>query len=328
MKYTCGIDTIYRYRVFWTGESVSFVDHDILIFDGACGTNLQELDLPVSAWDGKEGCIEILNLTAPEAIVELHGQFLDAGAQVLETNTLGASRVVLSEYGLEHKVAQINQAAVAHARRAIGDRESRYIAGSIGPGTKLPSLGHISVDALARAVHEQVTGLVEAGVDALILETCQDLLQLKTALVTCGDVLEQQGVNLPVLVSVTMERQGTMLVGTDIAAVAATVDPYPVFSLGLNCATGPAQMESHIHYLSRHWDRRISCMPNQGLPEIVEGKTVYPLTPEDFARHLQRFVRQDGVSIVGGCCGTTPGHIRALVAALEDVHPAPREVCA
>jgi 5-methyltetrahydrofolate--homocysteine methyltransferase len=306
---------------------MSFVDHDILIFDGACGTNLQGLDLPVSAWDGKEGCNEVLNLTVPEVIVELHGRFLDAGARVLETNTFGASRVVLSEYGLEHKVAQINQAAVAHARRAIGDRESRYVAGSIGPGTKLPSLGHISVDALAQAIHEQVTALVEAGVDALILETCQDLLQLKTALVTCFEVLQQQGIDLPVLVSVTMESQGTMLVGSDIAAVAATVDPYPVFSLGLNCATGPEHMESHIRYLSRHWDRRISCLPNQGLPEVVEGKTVYPLSPEDFTRHLQRFVIQDGVSIVGGCCGTTPAHIRALVAALDGVRPAQREEC-
>jgi 5-methyltetrahydrofolate--homocysteine methyltransferase len=146
-------------------------------------------------------------------------------------------------------------------------------------------------------------------------------------LVICFEVLEEQGIDLPVLVSVTMERQGTMLVGTDIAAVAAMVDPYPVFSLGLNCATGPEHMESHIRYLSRYWDRRISCLPNQGLPEVIEGKTVYPLTPEDFARHLQRFVVQDGVSIVGGCCGTIPAHIRALVAALKDVRPAQREVC-
>ena len=300
-------------------------DETLLICDGACGTSLQKLDLAPAVWDGNEGCNEFLNLAAPEVIVDWHRSFVDAGARAVETNTFGATRVVLAEYGLEHTVDVINHAAVANARNAIGD-DACAILGSVGPGTKLPSLGHITVDALASAAQAQVESLVDAGVDGLILETCQDLLQVKTVLVTCLDVLEKRAADLPVLVSVTLERQGTMLVGSDIAAVVATLEPYPIFSLGLNCATGPADMVSHIHYLSHNWPRRISCMPNQGLPEVINDETVYPLTPEEYIAYMKRFVAEDGVSVVGGCCGTTPEHIQALVTALEGVTPAERQV--
>ncbi len=305
---------------------MQFDNDSILICDGACGTNLQECEIPDAAWDGNEGCNEFLNLSLPGVMIDLHRRFLEAGAQALETNTFGASRIVLAEYGLENAVDLINQAAVANAREAIGDRADRIVLGSVGPGTKLPSLGHISVDALAAAAEEQARTLVEAGVDALLIETCQDLLQVKTVLVTCLEVAEAQGAQLPVLVSVTMERQGTMLVGSDIAAVAATLEPYPLYSLGLNCATGPADMESHIRYLSHQWPGRISCMPNQGLPEVIQGQTVYPLSPADYAAHMKRFVTEYGVSVVGGCCGTTPEHTAALVQALDGVAPATREV--
>ncbi|MFC1763637.1 homocysteine S-methyltransferase family protein [Planctomycetota bacterium] len=298
----------------------------LLICDGACGTNLQEREVSESAWDGKEGCNEYLNLSIPELIVEMHRSFVAAGSQAVETNTFGASRIVLAEYGLENAVDVINQAAVANARAAIGSKSSCAILGSVGPGTKLPSLGHITVDELAAAAYEQARALVEAGVDALLIETCQDLLQVKTVLVTCIEVLEEQGADLPVLVSVTLERQGTMLVGSDIAAVAATLEPYPIFSLGLNCATGPADMSSHIRYLSHQWPGRISCMPNQGLPEVIAGKTVYPLSPEEYATHMKRFIVEDGVSIVGGCCGTTPEHIHTLTQALVGVTSAERQV--
>ncbi len=307
---------------------MSLKDHDILFFDGACGTNLQAKNLPPSVWDGYEGCTEILSVTVPEVIIGQHREFLEAGSQLIETNTFGAARVVMAEYGLQRRVTELNQVAVAHARQAIGDRAGCYIAGSVGPGTKLPSLGHITVDDLAASAHEQVTALVEAGVDCLIVETCQDLLQAKTVIVTCLEVLEAQGLDLPVLLSVTMERQGTMLVGSDIATVAATFEPYPLFSLGLNCATGPIDMESHIRYLSHNWDKRISCMPNQGLPEVIDGQTVYPLQPQEYAGFMQRFVTVDGVSIVGGCCGTTPEHIRVMVETLKGCTPAQREVCA
>ncbi len=303
-------------------------EHPLLIVDGACGTNLQEMEIPPQAWDGREGCNEILNLTAPEVITTLHRNFVEAGAMVLETNTFGASRIVLEEYGLQDQVAAINQAAVANARSAINGKANTYVAGSIGPGTKLPSLGHISVDALSQAYEEQIEALLQAGVDLLIIETCQDLLQTKTALVTCFATLERLHKQLPVLASITIERTGTMLVGTDIAAAAATFEPFPIFSFGLNCATGPVDMESHIRYLSQHWPGRISCVPNQGLPEVIDGKTCYSLTPEVYAREMHRFVTEYGVSVVGGCCGTTPAHTRALVEALDGVQPKQREVLA
>ena len=303
-------------------------DHPLLILDGACGTNLQEMIIPAVAWEGREGCNELLNLTAPGVIVQLHRSFVEAGAMVIETNTFGANRIVLEEYGLQDRVEAINRAGVENARQAIGGKADTYIAGSIGPGTKLPSLGHVTVDALASAYTEQIRALAEAGVDLLIIETCQDLLQIKTALVACYDALETLGVEIPVMISVTIERTGTMLVGTDIAAAAATFEPFPIFSFGLNCATGPQDMESHIRYLSRNWPGRISCVPNQGLPEVVNGRTYYPLDPMSYANEMKRFVTEYGVSVVGGCCGTTAAHIRELVRALAGVKPAVREVAA
>ncbi len=307
---------------------MTFSQEPLLIFDGACGTTLQTMKIDPAAWDGLDGCNEYLNLSSPESIVNLHRSFLAAGAMVVETNTFGASSVVLSEYGLENKVDEINRAAVANARKAVSEYSTeerpRYIAGSIGPTTKLPVLGHISPQDLAATVTEQMRSLIDAGVDALIVETCQDLLQIKTVLVACFELLEELKVDLPVLSSVTFEKQGTMLVGTDIAAVCATIAPFPVFSLGLNCATGPTDMEPHIDYLSKHWQKRISCIPNQGMPEVVNGKTHYPLSPEEYGRHMFDFVTKKGVSIVGGCCGTSPDHIRGLVKALTSAVPAKR----
>jgi len=301
-------------------------DHPLLILDGACGTNLQELHLPASVWQGADGCTEILNVSAPEAIRGLHAAFVEAGAMILETNSFGANRIVLGEYGLEGRVAELNRLAVEHARAAIGGRPGRYVAGSVGPTTKLPSLGHISRDEMASAYAEQFRALAEAGVDLFIIETCQDLLQAKTALVTCYEVQEQLGIELPVMVSVTIERTGTMLVGTDIAAVTATFEPYPLLALGLNCATGPEDMHSHVRYLSRNFPGRVSCVPNQGLPEVVNGKTVYPLSPEVYAERMAAFVLGEGVSVIGGCCGTTPAHIAALVKRLQGVTPGPRQL--
>ncbi len=305
---------------------MNFSDHPVLIFDGACGTNLQQMTIPDEAWQGCEGCNEALNLYAPEFIVRLHSEMLDAGAMVIETDTFGASSVVLAEYGLQDQVKKINRLAVEHAHKAIAGRKEKYIAGSVGPGTKLPSLGHIEVSELASSTREQIEALLEAGVDCLIIETCQDLLQVKTAVVAAFEVLAAAKLDLPVLVSVTIEQQGTMLVGSDIAAVVATLEPYPIFSLGLNCATGPQDMRSHIHYLSQHWPQRISCIPNQGLPEVVNGQTHYPLQPDDYAQQMYDFVREEGVSMVGGCCGTGPEHIARLVEKLAGVKPAVREV--
>ncbi len=307
---------------------MSFSENPLLIFDGACGTNLQTMDITEQDWAGCEGCNEILNLSAPQHIIRLHESMLDAGAMVIETDSFGASSVVLAEYGLQDKVREINFAAVENARKAIAGRSGRYIAGSIGPGTKLPSLSHIEVKELAASTREQVIALLEAGVDCFMVETCQDLLQVKTALVEVFDVLQTAGKDIPVLSSVTIEQQGTMLVGSDIAAVVATLEPFPLFSLGLNCATGPKDMMSHVTYLSQHWPKRISVIPNQGLPEVVDGKTHYPLSPEDYAEQMYNFVTKLGVSIVGGCCGTSPAHIAALAKRLTGVVPGEREVSA
>lgn len=302
------------------------LDEPLLIFDGACGTQLQKMNLPTSVWEGRyEGCNEYLNLSAPDAIVALHRSYLDAGSQVLETNTFGANAVVLAEYGLESRVAEINRAAVENARRAIAGGLGKYVAGSVGPGTKLASLGQIDWERMSQSYATQFRALLEAGVDMLMIETCQDLLQVKIALVTCFDVQAELGTNLPVLVSITVETTGTMLVGSDVATVAATLEPFPLFSLGLNCATGPEKMKSHLRQLSRVWKGRLSCIPNAGIPRVEDGRTVYPLTPEDFAAQMKAFVVEDGVSIVGGCCGTTPEHIRRLVEALEGVRPAERD---
>jgi methionine synthase I (cobalamin-dependent) len=301
-------------------------NRQLIIFDGACGTNLQEMAIPSTAWGACEGCNEYLNLSAPEIITELHASFIQAGAHVLETNTFGATRLVLSEYGLEDQMEAINTAAVENARRAIADMPGRYVAGSLGPTTKLVSLGHVAQEALATDYLDQLTVLLNAGVDCIMIETCQDLLQVKTAMIAAFDAMDATNRDVPVLVSVTIEQTGTMLVGTDIAAVCTTLEPFPILSLGLNCATGPTDMESHVRYLSQNWPKRISCIPNQGLPTIVEGKTVYPMSPEVYAAHMKGFVEEQGVSIVGGCCGTTPEHIRVLAETLSNSSPAARSV--
>ncbi len=303
-------------------------DYPVLIFDGACGTNLQLIDIPEAAWEGCDGCNELLSVTAPDIIVDLHRQFFEAGAHVVEANTFGATSIVLAEYGLEDRVEEINHAAVAAARKAVDGQPDRFIAGSIGPTTKLVSLGHIDRQTQVAAFTEQTQALLQAGVDCLIIETCQDLMQVKNAVVTAFEVMEATGIEVPILVSVTIEAQGTMLVGSDIGAVCATLEPYPIFSLGLNCGTGPLDMESHIRYLGHHWPQRVSCIPNQGLPEVVDGQTVYKMDPPEYAQHMANFVSQFGVSVVGGCCGTTPAHTRAMAKAVTNLQPATREVSA
>ncbi|MDR1625844.1 MAG: homocysteine S-methyltransferase family protein [Spirochaetia bacterium] len=289
----------------------------ILVFDGATGSNLQNADIPASVWQGREGCNEWLNLAFPQAIIDLHASFIDAGSQALETNTFGANRITLAEYGLEDRMEEINAAAVANARKAAASRgRSVAVVGSMGPGTKLPSLGHIDPDVLAEAVSRQALALIGAGVDMLILETCQDMLQVKRGVVAVLQAMGR-GRKVPLMVSLTLESSGVMLVGSDISAAAAILDPFPIASLGLNCATGPAEMESHLRYLHENWDRPISCMPNQGLPEIADGKTVYPLSPEEFAEKMLRFTETYRLGYVGGCCGTSPAHIKAMTDALR-----------
>src|SRR5437763_6183757 len=265
-------------------------------------------------------------------IKEIHANYLAAGCDVIETNSFGATSVVLVEYQLEAQVGQINKAAVKLAREIADSFSSaahpRFVAGSIGPTTKLPSLNHISYDAMAASYLEQVTAMIEGGVDILLVETCQDILQAKAALAPVFDAMKLAGKRLPVTVQVTLEATGTMLLGTEIGAALTALEPFDVDVIGLNCATGPREMNDAVRYLSHNSTRHISVLPNAGLPQNEGGHAVYKLTPQELAEYHQRFVAEYGVRVVGGCCGTTPDHIKAVVAACRNLTPAARQVAA
>jgi 5-methyltetrahydrofolate--homocysteine methyltransferase len=304
----------------------------VLVFDGATGTSLQLLDLQAEDFGGAalEGCNEQLVFTRPDAVQTVHRQFLEAGCDVIETDTFGATSIVLAEYGLEDQAFAMNQRA-AELAREMADAYStpekpRFVAGSIGPTTKLPTLGHINFDELKASFQQQAEGLLAGDVDLLIVETCQDVLQIKAALMGVEAAFATHGGRVPVMVSVTMETTGTMLVGSDIAAVVAILEPFPIDVLGLNCATGPEQMKEHIRYLSEHSPFVVSCIPNAGLPENIGGVAHYRLTPTEMKMQLMHFVEDLGVQVIGGCCGTTPAHIAALVELSTELKPAPRQV--
>lgn len=303
----------------------------VLVFDGAMGTSLHALDLPLSDYRGLENCSEILVETRPDVIEGIHRSFLDVGCDAVETNTFGANRVVLAEYGLADQSYRLNRRAAEIARRACAavatpDRP-RFAVGSSGPGTKLASLRQVSYDELHASYLEQMRGLLDGGADVLLIETCQDILQSKAAIQAARDACEAAGRRVPLLVQVTMETTGTMLMGTDIAAAVVALEAFPeVDVIGLNCATGPQEMSAHVRHLSRHCQRYLSVLPNAGLPQVVDGRPHFPLTPAELARWLRTFVVEDGVNIVGGCCGTTPEHLRAVVEAVAGLKPASREI--
>ena len=258
----------------------------------------------------------------------VHRQFLEAGCDVIETDTFGAASIVLAEYGLEDKAFELNKRA-AELAREMADQFStpekpRFVAGSMGPTTKLPTLGHIDFDTMRQSFREQAEGLIAGDVDLFIVETCQDVLQIKAALQGIEEAFDASGERRPLMVSVTMETTGTMLVGTDIAAVVSILEPFPIDILGLNCATGPEQMKEHIRYLSEHSPFTVSCIPNAGLPENVGGVAHYRLQPLELKMQLMHFVEDLGVQVIGGCCGTTPAHIGALSELASDLTPAER----
>ena len=306
------------------------LDRRPLVIDGAMGTSLHSCDCDLHRdYQDKENCSEILVRTRPDVVQRIHESFLAVGADAVETNTFGANPLVLAEFDLAGDTSALNQEAAEIARAACEahttNDKPRFVLGSMGPGTKLITLGHTTWDELLASYTEQARGLIAGGVNAFLIETCQDILQVKCAINACLDALAERGkdtTDIPIMVSVTIETTGTMLVGTEIAAVATALKPFPIASLGLNCATGPTEMAEHVRWLSRHWDRPISIVPNAGLPVLIEGRTEYPLTPEPFAKAVARYVREYGVSIVGGCCGTTPEHIRALASAVADIAPA------
>jgi len=301
-----------------------------IIFDGATGTNLQLLDLGPDDFGGSalEGCNEILVATRPDAVAELHRSFLDVGVDVIETNTFGAFPTVLGEYGIAHRAGELATAAARIARDLASSYSTpdhpRYVAGSIGPGTKFPSLGQISLPELRDSYEVLARGLLEGGVDLLLIETCFDPLQAKAAMLACRSAMAVTGRTVPLQVQVTIELTGRMLPGTEIAAALATLEALGPDAFGINCATGPLEMGEPLRHLSEHSRLPISCIPNAGLPSVVDGKMHYDLTPEELGRHLAQFVSELGVEIIGGCCGTTPAHLAAVVASCAELTPRER----
>ncbi|MDQ3737647.1 MAG: methionine synthase [Actinomycetota bacterium] len=315
-------------------ERVAYLDavaNGVVVFDGAFGTFIQDLELGADDFGGVEleGCNEMLCLTRPDVIAAMHEAFFDVGVDAIETASFGSFAPVLAEYDVADKAFELNEAAarigrqVAH-RYEQGDGRTRYVAGSMGPGTKLPSLGHIAFPALRDAYAEQARGLLAGGIDLFVIETCMDLLQVKAAMIGCRAAMRDAGTILPVQVQVTMETTGRMLVGSEIGAALVSLAAMKPDVLGINCATGPAEMQEHLRHLSQHSPLPISVLPNAGMPSVVDGRTHYDLTPEQLAGFHRRHVAELGVRVVGGCCGTTPEHLRQVIEALRDVEPAER----
>jgi 5-methyltetrahydrofolate--homocysteine methyltransferase len=302
----------------------------VLLCDGAVGTRVQAMTLDLEAdFAGQENCTEVLNLTRPDLVRDIHHGYLAAGADIVQTNTFGGSPITLGEFGLQDRAFEINRIAGELAREAaegFSDFRHRWVIGSIGPGTKLPSLGNIAYDPLEAALAEQSRGLIAGGVDAILIETCQDTLQIKAAVNGAKLARAEAKVEIPIFVQVTVETTGTLLVGPDIAAAATVVHALDVPLIGLNCATGPQEMAEHVRWLAANWPGMLSVQPNAGLPELVDGHTRYPLGAEEMASWLERFVAEDGVNLIGGCCGTSSSHITALDAMLKrrgEFRPAP-----
>jgi 5-methyltetrahydrofolate--homocysteine methyltransferase len=297
----------------------------VVIYDGATGTWLQQQDLTADDFGGPhlEGCNELLGVTRPDVIERFHRSYCELGVDVIETNTFGAFAVPLAEYGLADRDREISRANAAIARR-VADEYGTWVAGSIGPGTKFASLGQISYDELSDAYHRQALGLLEGGVDLFLIETQFDLLGIKAAVAGCRRAMAEVGRDVPLQLQVTIELTGRMLPGTEIQAALAAIEPLGPDVIGINCATGPAEMSEHLRVLSQSSRIPISCLPNAGLPSVVDGHMHYDLTPEQLADFHERFVTELGVTVVGGCCGTTPEHIRAVIDRCRDLTPATR----
>ncbi|MDA8375048.1 MAG: methionine synthase [Actinomycetota bacterium] len=304
-------------------DYLDLIKERVVIFDGATGTNLQLLQLGAEDFGGAqfEGLNEHLVFMRPQVVADLHASFFEVGSDVVETNSFGSFPVVLSEYGIPGATFEINLEAAKIARRVAAEFSSpsrkRFVAGSMGPGTKLPSLGQIAFDELAAGYKEQAKGLITGGVDLLLVETVYDLLGAKAAIIGAREAMSELGLWVPIQAQVTVELTGRMLPGTEIAAALVSLRAMDVDVIGMNCATGPNEMGEHLRYLTQNTTIPVSAQPNAGLPSVVEGKMHYDLTPEDLARAQHRFVEEMGVGVVGGCCGTTPEHISAVVQAVS-----------
>ncbi len=320
-------------QTYTNSRYINLIKNKIVVFDGAMGTSLQAMGLTAAEFGGEKtnGCNDYLVLTYPAAVESVHRSFLEAGVDVIETDTFRSNRITLAEYGLENSVLEINQAAAKLARNLADEYtqktgQERLVAGSIGPTGKLPSmndpeLSDISFEKLADIFSEQATGLIHGGVDLILVETSQDILEVKAAILGIHQAFEKTNVRLPIQAQVTLDTTGRMLLGTDISAVLTILENFPLAAIGLNCSTGPDYMREPIQLLGEQSTLPVSCIPNAGLPLNVDGQAVYPLEPEPFAETLIEFVNKYKVNIVGGCCGTTPAHLKRLVEGLKNTSP-------
>ncbi|OPF71835.1 methionine synthase [Streptomyces antioxidans] len=300
----------------------------VVVADGAMGTMLQAQEPSLDDFQQLEGCNEILNITRPDIVRSVHEAYYAVGVDCVETNTFGANHAALGEYDIPHRVHELSEAGARIAREVAdefaADGRQRWVLGSMGPGTKLPTLGHAPYTTLRDAYQANAEGMIAGGADALLVETTQDLLQTKASIIGARRALDATGASLPVICSVTVETTGTMLLGSEIGAALTALEPLGIDMIGLNCATGPAEMSEHLRHLARHSRIPLSCMPNAGLPVLGKDGAHYPLTPGELADAQETFVREYGLSLVGGCCGTTPEHLRQVVERVRELTPTER----
>ncbi|MER5983954.1 methionine synthase [Streptomyces sp. NPDC001787] len=302
----------------------------VVVADGAMGTMLQAQDPTLEDFENLEGCNEILNVTRPDIVRSVHEEYFAVGVDCVETNTFGANLAALGEYDIPERVYELSESGARIAREVADEftastGQQRWVLGSMGPGTKLPTLGHAPYDKLRDAYQRNAEGMIAGGADALLVETTQDLLQTKASIIGARRALEATGSSLPLICSVTVETTGTMLLGSEIGAALTALEPLGIDMIGLNCATGPAEMSEHLRYLARHSRIPLSCMPNAGLPVLGKDGAHYPLGPSELADAQETFVREYGLSLVGGCCGTTPEHLRQVVERVRGTVPTVRE---
>lgn len=299
----------------------------VMIIDGAMGTQIQASKISDEQWQGLEGCNELLNDSASEVISSIHKAYLKAGADIIKTNTFGALPWVLEDYGIGERTYELALKGAKLVKEACrefsSEQKPRFCAGALGPGTKLPSLGHITYDVMYEGYTQAALGLIDGGVDVFLIETAQDPLQIKAALHALQDVSKEKGLEIPIMVSVTIELSGTMLIGTDATTIYSILEPFDILSLGFNCGTGPEQVAKHVKSLSQICKFPISIHANAGLPQNRGGYTFYPMGPEEFTKLQKSFLEFDGVCMLGGCCGTTPQHILELAKSVEDIKPLP-----
>ncbi|WP_326612851.1 methionine synthase [Streptomyces scopuliridis] len=302
----------------------------VVVADGAMGTMLQAQDPTLEDFQDLEGCNEVLNITRPDIVRNVHKEYFAVGVDCVETNTFGANHSAANEYEIAHRIVELSEAGARIAREVADeftaeDGRQRWVLGSVGPGTKLPSLGHIAYDVLRDGYQQNAEGLLAGGADALIVETTQDLLQTKSSLIGARRAMDALGVNVPLICSLAFETTGVMLLGSEIGAALTALEPLGIDLIGLNCSTGPAEMSEHLRYLARHSRTPLMCMPNAGLPVLTKDGAHFPLGPEGLAEAQEAFVNDYGLSLIGGCCGTTPEHLRQVVERARELTPAVRE---